>query len=159
MFNFSLSNRKIIEGDFFDITTIKKIFFALEQIVAKPQNWHTTIQFVDEDTIKNLNNTYRNKNSSTDILTFHYFNDFEKLSPEIPAGDIIICEKKLQEQAKIYWLGLSWEFYKLLIHGLVHMMWFDHETDNDFIEMENIEKKIWQQVFPKQNYPSSERIV
>jgi probable rRNA maturation factor len=56
------------------------------------------IVFLDDNSIKNLNKKYRNIDSSTDVLSFHYFDDFSTLNKDEIAGEIILSLEKITEQ-------------------------------------------------------------
>jgi probable rRNA maturation factor len=71
------------------------------------------------------------------------------LVPEDIAGEIILSENKITSQAKEYWLGEEKEFYKLLIHSILHILWYDHIEDNDYEIMQEKETLIWNEVFGK----------
>lgn len=129
--------------------TIDLILKKILNIVKKEQNWTLNIVFMEPDSIKKLNNNYRNINKVTDVLSFHYFDDFSNLGKDEIAWEIIICEEKIISQAKEYWLWEEKEFYKLLIHSILHILWYDHEKDNDYKIMSELEKSIWQEVFEK----------
>ena len=87
-----------------------------------------------EQTIKRLNNDYRKKNSITDVLSFG-FDDFDYL------GEIYICVPKADEQRKEYGLSLDEEVQRLFVHGLFHLLGFDHEFEEERLAMERREKK------------------
>lgn len=82
-----------------------------------------TIVFVNEKEIKRLNSTFRKKNSVTDILSF---------SPveEESLGELVVCpfvvfNKKIDGFSETQWL------YYLLIHGILHLLGFEHEKEED----------------------------
>ena len=58
--------------------------------------------FLDPQSIQNLNNTYRRKDSVTDVLSFQYHDDFDVLLEEDLAGEIIFCEDKIISQGQEY---------------------------------------------------------
>jgi probable rRNA maturation factor len=58
--------------------------------------------FVDDDSIQKLNKDYRHMDKVTDVLSFHYYDDFSELVPEDIAGEIILSENKITSQAKEY---------------------------------------------------------
>jgi rRNA maturation RNase YbeY len=60
-----------------------------------------------------------------------------------------LSEDKITTQAKEYWLWEEKEFYKLLIHSILHILWYDHEEDNDYRIMQEKEDLIWSEVFEK----------
>lgn len=127
---------------------LDKIFEKIQQIVLeKKQKWTLNIVFVSEEEIKELNKNYRQKDYVTDVLSFHYFEDFSKLKQKETAWEIILTENKIIEQWKEYKLWSELEFYKLVIHSSLHILWFDHEIDSDFEIMKTFEEKIWEKVF------------
>jgi len=146
MFNYNILEKPDIE---LNTEIIDKIFEKVSNKVEKIQNWTLNIVFVDSESIKNLNNNYRKIDKVTDVLSFHYFEDFSKLEKEDIAWEIILNFDKIMEQAKEYNWKIEQEFYKLLIHSILHILWYDHETDNDYTIMSAFEKTIWQEVFEK----------
>ncbi|MDD3145519.1 MAG: rRNA maturation RNase YbeY [Candidatus Gracilibacteria bacterium] len=127
--------------------TIDSIFKSIFNIVDIIQKGTLNIVFLDDDSIQNLNKNYRNIDTSTDVLSFHYFDDFSQLQAEDIAGEIILSENKIKIQAIEYSLGEEKEFYKLIIHSVLHILGFDHELDNDYLIMQDLEDKIWKEVF------------
>lgn len=129
--------------------TIDDIFENISNIVSKTQKWTLNIVFLDPDSIQKLNNDYRWIDKNTDVLSFHYFDDFSELNDEDTAWEIILSEEKIFSQWKEYWLWEEKEFYKLIIHSVLHILWHDHELDNEYKIMQALEDKIWQEVFEK----------
>lgn len=129
--------------------TIDKILQLISNTIEKHQNWTLNIIFLDPDSIKMLNNNYRNIDKVTDVLSFHYYEDFSKLKNSDIAWEIIMCEEKIISQAKEYWLWKEKEFYKLLIHSVLHILKYDHENDDDYKIMSKLENTIWEEVFEK----------
>jgi probable rRNA maturation factor len=103
--------------------------------------------FLDDDSIKNLNKNYRWINKSTDVLSFHYFEDFSTLNKADIAGELVFSEAKIISQWKEYGLWIEKEFYKLLIHSVLHILAYDHEREEDYKEMQELEDMIWMEVF------------
>ena len=60
--------------------------------------------FVDAESIQNLNKKYRNKDEVTDVLSFHYFDDFSFLSENDVAGEIVLHQDKIISQGQEYGL-------------------------------------------------------
>lgn len=144
-------NYKIITSPSFNLdeNIINDIFTYIYKIINKPQNWTLNIVFVSWEEIKILNNNYRQKDSITDVLSFHYYDNFSLLKNEDIAGELIFCEEKIIDQAFEYWLWNQKEFYKLLIHSVLHILWYDHELDEDYLIMQSFEEKIWHNLFEK----------
>lgn len=146
MFQYNLNNKPN-----FNINTklIDDILKIMSNSVSKTQFWTLNIVFVDDNSIQKLNKDYRQIDKVTDVLSFHYFDDFSALKPDDVAGEIILSENKIISQAKEYWLGEEKEFYKLLIHSILHILWYDHIEDNDYEIMQEKETLIWNEVFGK----------
>ena len=94
--------------------------------------------------IKSLNKKFRNKNKSTDVLSFPFYdkNKLKRLikkEKEVYLGDIIINLNKVR--SKNNKIKFQHELNKLWIHGLVHLFGYKHKNDKDFFKMNKIEKK------------------
>ena len=119
---------------------IQNVGKALEEVTKKPQKWIINIITVSPEEIAFLNKSYRGKEWSTDILTFSYMQDVQ--TEEDVAGEIYLCLEKIQGYAKERWTTYPEQLQYIIIHGMVHMMGYDHETEKGSKEMEKIEKKI-----------------
>ncbi|MCP4523531.1 MAG: rRNA maturation RNase YbeY [Candidatus Gracilibacteria bacterium] len=146
MFHYTLNNIPDIN---INEQIIKNIFQTIEKNIDISQNGILNIVFLEDDEIQELNKTHRGIDKSTDVLSFHYFDDFSQLSKEETAGEIILSEKKVISQSIEYGLGTEGEFYKLLIHSILHILGFDHEEDHDYKIMQEKENLIWKEVFEK----------
>lgn len=144
-------NHILISKPSFDINEklIDNIFKACSNLVEIDQKWTINIVFLDDESIKNLNKNYRNIDKTTDVLSFHYFDDFSKLDKNETAWEIVLSEEKIISQWKEYWLWSEGEFYKLIIHSILHILGFDHEEDDEYIEMKKYEDLIYKEVFEK----------
>lgn len=91
-------------------------------------NKKLSISFVDDNTIKQLNNHYLQKNHSTNILSFSLQEgEYGNVNPHI-LGDIVISTETAQRDAAKGDLSLSEEIDFLIIHGLLHLLGFNHEN-------------------------------
>lgn len=98
-----------------------------------------TIAFVSDKKIRELNNQYRNKDSVTDVLSFIYEAD-EFEADENYLGDITISVEQAKKQALENYLNLDMEIKQLILHGILHLCGYDHETDKG--EMNELELKL-----------------
>ena len=94
--------------------------------------------------IRNLNKKFRNKNKSTDVLSFPFqtkreLNNKLKKEKEIYLGDIIINLNKIKSKKILK--NFKNEFDRLWIHGLVHLFGHNHKKNKEFLRMIKIEKK------------------
>lgn len=144
-------NYNIIDKPNFNINKniLDNIFIIIWNIVNIHQKWVLNIVFLDDDSIKNLNKNYRNIDKTTDVLSFHYFDDFSSLWNDDIAWEIILSENKIKTQWIEYWLWSEKEFYKLIIHSVLHILWYDHGLDNEYKIMQDLENIIWAKVFEK----------
>jgi len=94
-----------------------------------------SVIFVSENESKKLNSRYRNKNKSTNVLSFESSGNDE-------LGDIIICPKLARKQAKDMNVGFVWWLGFLFAHGLLHLIGFGHKTKKQEIKMDDLTKKI-----------------
>ena len=129
--------------------SIDNIFKSVSKLINIEQNWILNIVFLDNDSIQKLNNNYRWINKTTDVLSFHYFEDFSSLKDIDLAWEIILSEEKIKSQWIEYKLWTEKEFYKLLIHSILHILWYDHELDNEYKIMQELEDKVWKELFEK----------
>ncbi|MDT0709542.1 rRNA maturation RNase YbeY [Mammaliicoccus sciuri] len=97
-----------------------------------------SISFVNEEEIQAINRDYRDKDKVTDVISF----SLEEDEPEIEGldmprvlGDIIICLEVAKEQAESYNHSLSRELGFLALHGFLHLLGYDHMTEEDEKEM------------------------
>lgn len=127
--------------------TIDSIFETISNIVQKEQTWSINIVFLDDFSIQNLNNKYRWINKTTDVLSFWYYKKFSNFKKSDIIWEIIISEEKIKSQALEYGLWEEKEFYKLIIHSSLHILGYDHEKDEDFKIMQNLENKVWKEIF------------
>ena len=94
--------------------------------------------------IKKLNKKFRKKNKSTDILSFPFYekNELKKRlqnDREVYLGDVIINLSKIKDKNNLS--NFILELNKLWIHGLTHLLGFDHKKNKDFEKMKKAENK------------------
>ena len=100
----------------------QSIFKELHKEKVKIPNAHSlTVAFVDLSEMKRINREFRKKNKPTDILSF------EALEPE-SFGELVLCPQVLKSQAKEHQLSYREEVGYMLIHGILHLLGYDHEN-------------------------------
>lgn len=141
--------------------------YAISLLEIPCQDLEVNIDFVSCKRIKELNSKFRNKDSVTDVLSFPSLltegienmqliidklnkeNFFYGVNPEnncIFLGDICICKKVVCKQAKEYENSIAREMTYMAVHGLLHLLGFDHMIDNDKKIMREVEEKIMKHV-------------
>jgi len=98
----------------------------LENITNSLTNKDIELLVVKNDEIQALNKIHRNIDKATDVLSFPLDYNF----PNAPLGSIVISTDFVEEKSKEYNHTFSEEFTLLFIHGLLHLLGYDHEVDN-----------------------------
>ena len=150
---YSMFSLSVVEKPSFEYsqTTLDEISQLISKNISYQQNWTLNIVFLDPNGIQNLNKKYRNIDKVTDVLSFHYFDNFSELSQDDIAWELAFCEEKIISQWIEYWLWTEKEFYKLVIHSVLHVLWYDHESDDEYEEMKKLEELIWGELFEENN--------
>ena len=116
-----------------DPRTIKRDLARALRLLGLSQT-ELSVVFVNSERMRRLNARYRGVDRSTDVLSFPLSDDspaVEKCeSPDrpIPLGDIVICVPKALTQAEQYGITFREEARRLLVHGLLHLVGYDHES-------------------------------
>ena len=108
---------------------VKKILTLLKRTESE-----LSLSFVSGKTIKELNRDYRNKDESTDILSFSQQSDFQIGQKEL-LGDLIISVDDLKDNSNYFSVDLEEELIRLLIHGILHLTGWDHQSNNSDEQM------------------------
>ena len=125
---------------------VKKVLNKVAELYGLEEDAEVGVTLTDNEYIKELNTKYRNKECSTDVLSFA-LNEGEE--PEIvdgPSvnliGDIIISVETAQMQAEEYGHSLERELAFLTVHGMMNLLGYDHIEEEDRIEMRKEEEYV-----------------
>lgn len=88
-----------------------------------------TVAFVSDRRMRELNRNFRGKNLTTDVLSFNFEPD-EFDADENNLGDIVISVEQAARQARENNLDVETEIKQLILHGILHLCGYDHETDD-----------------------------
>ncbi|HIZ88758.1 MAG: rRNA maturation RNase YbeY [Mucispirillum sp.] len=109
---------------------------VFNELDMQDNQYEISLLLTDDETIRQLNKEYRNKDKSTDVLSF-------PMEDEIMLGDIAISVDTASRQAEEAEINLDRETAFLFIHGLLHLLGYDHETSQeDEAEMFALQEKI-----------------
>ena len=97
-----------------------------------------TVRFVTEKEGRTLNRSYRDKDYATNVLTFNYHESEEQATH----ADIVLCSDVLMRESEEQHISLEQHAAHLIVHGVLHAQGYDHENDEDAIEMETLETEI-----------------
>ena len=101
------------------------------------------ILYCDSKKTHEINREYRNKDYPADIITFAIFADSEEkfiFDGEINLGEVIIALDKVMEEAEKKGVTRDYELAFLISHGILHLLGFDHQTEEDYnfiIDLQN----------------------
>ncbi len=98
---------------------------------------------VDDDFIQKINRDYRGSDGPTDVLSFTYLDDADpRVAGDDLAGEIYVSYETLEQEAKRQGVEPANLFLRLGVHGLLHVLGFDHKTDHDTKRMEGKERRL-----------------
>jgi len=117
------------------------------------EEYEVSISFVDNEEIRSLNNEYRGIDRETDVLSFPMAEfieegleeddeDAEYIEEEIALGDIVISMEKALEQSEKYGHSFDRELAFLLVHGMLHLLGYDHDEGASEGEMFDKQEEI-----------------
>ncbi len=120
---------------------------TLKQVGYTNKSVELTLRIVSEDESQQLNFDYRNKNSPTNILSFPFqppemipASEFEGL-----LGDLVICYEVILREAKQQEKKVEQHWAHLIVHGVLHLLGYDHLVDQEAEIMEQLEVDILKQ--------------
>ena len=108
----------------------------------KVKNAIFSIIFVSMEEIHKLNKRYRGIDRPTDVISFALEDDADKIMDFRVLGDIYICIDKMKEQALSYGHSNKRELSFLTVHGLLHLLGYDHQTKEEEELMFGLQEKI-----------------
>lgn len=125
---------------------------ALDYLLAENnmQDGEVSVIIGHDAMLKELNREYRGKDGPTDVLSFSYLEPGDEVFPESEdktIGDIYISIDRAREQAETAGHKLEREIFLLIVHGMLHLLGYDHESDGDSIVMQEKEKEIISQFY------------
>ena len=135
----------LVEGKVFPYKRkFEKLFETAGRILGEDfSKVNVSVNFVSEGEIKDLNNKFRQIDKVTDVLSFpnlekSYFQKLTEFDGErnpddgiLFLGDIVICKNVAKKQAKDYRHGAKREICFLALHGLLHLLGFDHIKEEE----------------------------
>lgn len=103
-----------------------------------------TVRIVEEHEITQLNKDYRHKDGATNVLAFPF-----TPPPGMPEdedinslGDLIVCASVVEKEAKEQNKTILAHWSHMIIHGTLHLLGYDHQTDQEALEMESLENRV-----------------
>ena len=137
------NRQELIEVDEKLEELVQKIVNAVLEYEENEENYEVSISFVNDEEIQDLNKEYRGIDNATDVLSFPMMEfdeedesidageEFEYIEEELPLGDIVISIDRTKAQAEEYGHSFERELAFLLVHGMLHLLGYDHEEEKD----------------------------
>lgn len=131
---------------------LKKLLNAAYSVLKQKENLKAELVFMSAQEMRELNARTRQKDTTTDVLSYPSLDGIRgKILTKkackgqiengyIFIGSIVLCEDKIKEQAKELGHSLTKERNYLIIHGIMHLMGYDHMTEEDKKLMRKKEK-------------------
>ena len=107
------------------------------RFAARPPS-EACVALSDDATVRELNARYRGKDKPTNVLSFPALADFGPAVPQ-SLGDIVLAQETVAREAAEQGVAAAHHLQHLVVHGLLHLLGLDHETDEEAREMEGIE--------------------
>lgn len=106
------------------------------------------VDLISAEKIQDINKKYRNIDKVTDVISFAFEDNEEYINHDIPRvlGEIFICVDKAIEQSKLYKHSFDREISFLFVHGLLHLLGYDHQTEEEKKIMFNLQEEILKKV-------------
>ncbi|MBI4031787.1 MAG: rRNA maturation RNase YbeY [Proteobacteria bacterium] len=103
-----------------------------------------SVVLADDNTVRNLNRAYRNKDKPTNVLSFAALESASPGPAEIvlPLGDIVFGYETIERESNKTRKRFADHFSHLLVHGTLHLLGYDHESDMDADIMESLEIQV-----------------
>ncbi|AIE60785.1 rRNA maturation RNase YbeY [Bacillus methanolicus] len=131
-----------------EILHIKELLLFAARSEQLEEDCELSVTFVSNERIQEINREYRDKDRPTDVISFAMEElgegEVELVGADMPRvlGDIIISVPKAREQAEEYGHSFMRELGFLSVHGFLHLLGYDHETDEQEKEMFSRQRKI-----------------
>lgn len=131
--------RSEVRGSGVDARALKATMRNLLKAVGEGES-AISVTLVNDDAIREINREHRGKDKPTDVLSFPL--EPEPFSQERLLGDIVISVDTARRQAADYDAPVQREIYRLLIHGLLHVLGHDHMEPDERDVMEREERRL-----------------
>jgi probable rRNA maturation factor len=134
-----------IRGSRVDVIRLQHCAKALLSALGESRS-ELSVALVDDRQIKELNGQWRSRPRATDVLSFSQIEGEKANHRSRLLGDVVISVETAARQAADRRRGLDEIVIRLLIHGLLHLIGHDHETDEEATLMKTEERRLWRQL-------------
>lgn len=147
----SLSRSEAASPFWLDGVLVRKLRRVASRLGARR---HTVdLIVVDDRAIRRLNREYRGRNRATDVISFSYVDpkdqrhgEAESQTTDGVAGEVYVSFETLEKDARRAGLDPAALFLRIGVHGMLHVVGYDHETDSDAASMEGEERRLLMEI-------------
>lgn len=106
-----------------------------------------SVNILSEEDMAELNQHYRSEEGATDVLSFPLWEGVEGFAPpprpwpELPLGDILVCGEQVEKNALEHEVAFLEEYLLVIVHGFLHLIGFDHDTEEKERYMWNLQER------------------
>lgn len=138
---FDLTRKKELEVYFKDI---EEYYKKTLEVLGISDDLDLSLIIVGKKKIRTINRDYRNIDRETDVISFANIDsdDYDYLCEDVNLGDIFINTDRVFSQAKKYGHSIKREFVFLFVHGMLHLLGYDHMVKEDEDVMFGLQEKI-----------------
>lgn len=139
-----------LDIDFYEL--FDQVLRVSKKKLKKNEDYNLSVSLIDDHTIQKLNKEYRNIDKKTDVISFAMLDSEDIVKVEessLDLGDIFISVETAQEQADNLNQSLKREILFLFIHGLLHLLGFDHQSKEEEQTMFKLQREILHEVLEK----------
>lgn len=122
---------------------VQRIIFFIMKNLGLKQNQEVAVTFLNEDEMSKLHEKWMQESGPTDVMSFRLseISDFD-----YSLGDIVICPKVVERDAKKLRKQPALHLAFMLVHGMLHLIGFDHQKKVDKVKMQEQEQKLMREV-------------
>lgn len=138
----------------FDPRELKRIFRKVVSLALKEKHltsrdpYEVSIVFTDASRIREINNKFRHVNRATDVLSFAFADEESSRYAPFLLGDIFICTDIVAKHAEKYGTTFETEMVFMVVHGMLHLLGFDHRTKAQCNKMKKAEDLLMARLVP-----------
>ncbi len=126
------------------------LFLAKKILQEEGKTGEFSLILVNEESIKELNRKYRARDEVTDVLSFCYQEGGKFVFPPkslLKLGEIILCPPFIKKQAQKENLDFEEQLARVFVHGILHLLGYNHNTAKDLKKMEELQEKYLSQIY------------
>ncbi|CBI75849.1 conserved protein of unknown function [Bartonella clarridgeiae 73] len=132
--------------------TEKALTTTLQHLSLNEVRSELSLLFTDDKHMAQINAQWRHQNKSTNVLSFPSFPLKAGQNPGLMLGDIIIAQETIMREAEEEKKSFQDHLTHIIIHGILHLLGYNHETNDEANQMEKLEREILQKLSIKDPY-------